>query len=157
MSETDVSMCSFNNRAELRHGFRFWFRSMREGCARVVVDRENFATDFLQRTRNQPRTGTVAAIDRDLQPALLDRLNIKNVLEQLYMVLDWVLKLYGRLDLVPGSLGKFSLMEYVQELFGLHGIQIKSITAHKFERVPLRWIVTGGDCDATIRFEPCNR
>jgi hypothetical protein len=72
------------------------------------------------------------------------------------MVLDRILRLYGRLDLVPGSLSKLSLVEYVLELFCLRGILIKSIAAHKFQRVPLRWIVTGGDCDATIRFEPGN-
>ena len=47
-------------------------------------------------------------------PALPDRLNIKNTLQQFDVVRDWILMLYRGCDLVPGSLGEFSLVEYVK-------------------------------------------
>src|SRR5437899_1113962 len=70
------------------------------------------------------------------------------------MMFDWILILNRTADLVPDGLGKLALMEYVQELFGLHRIEIKAVAAHKLQRVPVRWIVTCGDSDAPVSFEP---
>src|SRR5258708_25033816 len=67
---------------------------------------------------------------------------------------DRILMLNRTLDLVTGSLGKLALVEYVQELFGLHRIKVEAVAAHKLQRVPVRWIVTRGDSDAPLGFEP---
>src|SRR5713226_8311312 len=73
------------------------------------------------------------------------------------MVLDRILMLDGGLDVVPSGLRKLSLMEDVQKLFGLLRIQIQTIATNKLQRIPLRRIVTGGDGDASVGFEPSHR
>ena len=57
-------------------------------------------------------------------------------------------------DLVPWRFGEFTLVINVQEFFGLHGIQIKPITAHELKRIPLRGIVARSDCDAAGSAQP---
>src|SRR6187431_1929195 len=117
MSETDVSVSSFYNCAELGHCIGLWFGGVWKGGVHVVIDRKDFATDIPKPTRNQVGTSAVAAIDRNFQPAVFDHLNIKSTGKQLSMVLDWVLMLNSRFDLFPVCFGKLSLMKYVQEFF----------------------------------------
>ncbi len=70
------------------------------------------------------------------------------------MVLDRVLILDGGFDIVPGGLGKLSLMENVQEFFGLQGIQIKAIVTDKLQSIPWRGIMTSGDGNPSVSLEP---
>src|SRR3989442_8163046 len=70
------------------------------------------------------------------------------------MVFDWVLMLDGGPDPVPSGLGKLSLMENVQKLFGLHGIQIKTIAANKLQRIPWRRIMTSSHGNPSVSIEP---
>src|SRR2546422_10016213 len=67
---------------------------------------------------------------------------------------DRILMLDGGLDPVPRGLGKLSLMENVQKLFGLHGIQIKTITTDKLQRIPWRRIVTSSHGNPSVSIEP---
>ena len=60
----------------------------------------------------------------------------------------------GGLDPVPRGLGKLSLMENVQKLFGLPGIQIKTIVADKLQRIPWLRIVAGRDGNSSVSLEP---
>ena len=50
VSETDVRMSCFNDRAQLGHGLRLRFRPVRERRRRIVIDRKNFTTKLLKPT-----------------------------------------------------------------------------------------------------------
>ena len=152
MGEADVGLARLDQRTELGHGLRCWFRPMRKDALRIIIDREYFAAQFRKPTRNQQRTSAVTTIDRNFQATPLDRLNIKNSFEGFKVVFDRVVILDGGLDVIPSSLGKLSLMKNVQKLFSLLRVQIESIAAHKLQRIPLRRIVTGSRGDTSISF-----
>src|SRR5215212_1245019 len=63
----------------------------------------------------------------------------------------------GTLDLlfdrVPTRLCVFALVKDVEQFFSLSGIEIKTVTPHKLQRVPLPWIVTRSDCNAAVRLQ----
>ena len=54
MSETNVGMAGLNNRTELGHGLWRRFRPVRKGAIRIVINRQEFAAEFLKPTRNKP-------------------------------------------------------------------------------------------------------
>ena len=84
----------------------------------------------------------------------LDRLNIKSSLERFDVVFDRVLILDRGFYLLPCGLGELALMVNIQKLFGLLGVQIESIATNKLQCIPGGRIVTGGNGDSSIRFEP---
>ena len=113
MSETNISMTGLNNRAELGHGLRRWFRPVRKCGRGIIVDRQNLAAEFRKPTRNKSRTSTVRTIDRNLEATRSNGGSVKDIPQLFDMVFDWVPVLDGGLDLVPSGLGKLSLMENV--------------------------------------------
>ncbi len=50
-----------------------------------------------------------------------------------------------------------ALVKDVQQLFGLPRVQVKSVAADEFQRVPLRRVVAGGDRNAARRVERLDR
>src|SRR5688500_6609430 len=58
------------------------------------------------------------------------------------------------LDLVPRGFCKLRLMKDVEELVRLSHIQVKTVAADKFQRVPGFRIVTRCDRDSAVCFEP---
>src|SRR5258708_2698042 len=112
-------MAGFNNRTELGHRLWRWFRPMRKRAVWIIINRQDFAAEFRQPTRNESGTSTITTIDRNRQATRLNGGNVKRIRQQSDMVLDRIMMLDSWLDLVPGSLGKLSLMKNVQQLFGL--------------------------------------
>src|SRR5947199_10392196 len=70
---------------------------------------------------------------------------------------DRFLILERGLNVVPGGLRELALMINIQKLFSLLWIQIESVAAHKLQGIPWRRIVTGGNGDPSICFEPGHR
>ena len=157
MRKADVGVSGFNDCAELVHSLNRWFRPVRKSGAELIINRQDFATQFRQPPWNKSGTGAVTAIDGNFQSAGLNGRVIERILQQFDMVLNWILLLYQRVDLIPFGLSKLSLVENVQELLGLHGVQVKTIATHKLQRVPLRRIVTGGNSDTAIGLKPVHR
>ena len=53
VSKTNVGTTCLNNRTKLGHSLWRWFRPMWERTSRIVIDRQNFAAEFRQPTRNK--------------------------------------------------------------------------------------------------------
>src|SRR2546423_2882542 len=58
---------------------------------------------------------------------------------------------------LPTGLRELALMEDVQKLVGLQGVEVEAVAAHELERVPGLRVVPGGYRDSAVRAEPLDR
>src|SRR5690349_8574101 len=154
MSKTDISSTRFNNCAQLSHGFSCRLWPMWKGGGGIVVNCYDFTPQLVEPVRNQQRASAITTIYGHLKLAIVDRRNIKGFTKSCQMVLNRVALCGSRRDFVPRDFSKFSLMENVQQFFRFRRIQVEPVAAYELQRVPLRWIVTRGNRDSTVGFQP---
>src|SRR6267378_1760891 len=86
VSETNVGMAGFNNRTELGHGLWRWFRPVWKRAVWIIINRQDFAAEFRQPTRNESGTSTITTIDRNRQATRLNGGDVKGICQQFDMV-----------------------------------------------------------------------
>src|SRR5688572_12357794 len=147
-------MTGFDERAKLGHRCRLRFRRVRKWRRRIVVERENFATQNFQPAWTQQRTRAVTTIDRHYQPAFSNRLDCKRALQCFDMLANRVSVNDRLLDCFPVGFQKLALVKNVEQFLRLLRIEVKTVAANKLQCVPTPGIVTGSDRDAAVSLQP---
>jgi hypothetical protein len=149
MGEPDVGLRRGHQRPELSQVVRPRRRFVGEWLPDVGVDGDDPTTDLFDEAGREPRARSVAAVDGDLQPGLLDRVGVNALGECPQMVVRHILGgLHHRTDLLVIGLGELALVEDVQQFLALVGVQVQPVVPDELQGVPFHRIVSGRHRDA---------